>query len=177
MGDGGRQEGRVSRAVVDSPLWEEGSNCHHAVTTIRGWLFHPVNTRIALSYALVFIDRDGIVRSYTPTRSTELVNGIVSSGSHSVKFDGVNLPSGMYFYRLESSGRSYLRKMLLLSVMTAREIQAQRFKGRKGLYANADMQSKDIREFCKLDVLGRSCSRRRLPSLGCLRVHIIGFLR
>ena len=61
MGDGGRQEGRVSRAVVDSPLWEEGSNCHHAVTTIRGWLFHPVNRRIALSYTLVFIDRDGML--------------------------------------------------------------------------------------------------------------------
>jgi magnesium chelatase family protein len=31
-------------------------------------------------------------------------------------------------------------------VVQARKIQVDRFKGRKGLYANADIQSKDIRE-------------------------------
>lgn len=36
-------------------------------------------------------------------------------------------------------------------VTEARQLQAARFKGRKGLYANADMQSKEIREFCRLD--------------------------
>ena len=38
----------------------------------------------------------------------------------------------------ESSGKIRAR------VMQAREIQVHRFKGRKGTYANADMQSKDI---------------------------------
>jgi len=59
-------------------------------------------------------------------------------------------------------------------VMHAREMQAQRFKGRKGLYANADMQSKDIREYCRLDAAGRSCSRWRLqawPLSACIRPY------
>jgi magnesium chelatase family protein len=39
-------------------------------------------------------------------------------------------------------------------VVNARESQAKRFRGRKDIYANADMQSKEIREFCKLDSTG-----------------------
>lgn len=35
-------------------------------------------------------------------------------------------------------------------VVTARERQARRFAGRKGVYKNADMHAKDLREFCRL---------------------------
>jgi magnesium chelatase family protein len=51
-------------------------------------------------------------------------------------------------------------------VMQAREIQAQRFKGRKGLYANADMQSKDIREYCRLDEAGEELLKMAITKLG-----------
>jgi len=51
-------------------------------------------------------------------------------------------------------------------VMIAREIQAQRFKGRKGMYANADMQSKDIREYCRLDAAGEELLRMAITKLG-----------
>jgi magnesium chelatase family protein len=34
--------------------------------------------------------------------------------------------------------------------LKAREVQDARFGGRKGLYCNADMQSKDIKEFCQI---------------------------
>jgi magnesium chelatase family protein len=51
-------------------------------------------------------------------------------------------------------------------VMQAREIQVQRFKGRKGLYANADMQSKDIREYCRLDAAGEELLKMAITKLG-----------
>jgi magnesium chelatase family protein len=50
--------------------------------------------------------------------------------------------------------------------MRAREIQVNRFKGRKGLYANADMQSKDIREYCKLDSAGEELLKMAITKLG-----------
>ncbi len=43
-----------------------------------------------------------------------LVNEVKNAGNYSVRFDAANVPSGTYFYRLESSGHSELRKMLLL---------------------------------------------------------------
>jgi hypothetical protein len=43
-----------------------------------------------------------------------LVNGMQQPGTHTVSFDGANLPSGVYFYRIESASFSATRKMLLM---------------------------------------------------------------
>lgn len=43
-----------------------------------------------------------------------LVNEEKSPGSYSVRWDATNVGSGMYFYRLESSGRHEIRKMVLM---------------------------------------------------------------
>ena len=51
-------------------------------------------------------------------------------------------------------------------VMQAREVQVHRFKGRKGMYANADMQSKEIREYCKLDAAGEELLKMAITKLG-----------
>ena len=64
----------------------------------------------------------------------------------------------------KESGES--SEMVRARVMQAREIQVHRFKGRKGLYANADMQSKDIREHCKLDAAGEELLRMAITKLG-----------
>jgi len=60
----------------------------------------------------------------------------------------------------ESSGKIRER------VIQAREMQVHRFKGRKGLYSNADMQSKDIREYCKLDSAGEELLKMAITKLG-----------
>ena len=39
-------------------------------------------------------------------------------------------------------------------IIFARERQAVRFAGLKGLYANADMESKEIKEFCPISADG-----------------------
>jgi magnesium chelatase family protein len=51
-------------------------------------------------------------------------------------------------------------------VVRAREIQRERFRGKKGLYSNADMQSKEIREFCKLDDAGEELLKMAITKLG-----------
>lgn len=51
-------------------------------------------------------------------------------------------------------------------VLRARERQAERFSGRKGLFANADMQSRDIREFCPIDGTGEELLRMAISKLG-----------
>ena len=49
---------------------------------------------------------------------------------------------------------------------TPREIQRERFKGRKGLFKNADMQSKEIREFCQPDAGGEDLLKQAITKLG-----------
>ncbi|MCD5384248.1 T9SS type A sorting domain-containing protein, partial [candidate division WOR-3 bacterium] len=43
-----------------------------------------------------------------------LVDGQVGPGRHSVRFDGRNLASGIYFARLKSGNYTETRKMILL---------------------------------------------------------------
>jgi 2',3'-cyclic-nucleotide 2'-phosphodiesterase (5'-nucleotidase family) len=43
-----------------------------------------------------------------------LINEEIPAGTHKVEFDGTGLPSGTYFYRLESGNFSETRKMVLL---------------------------------------------------------------
>ncbi len=42
-----------------------------------------------------------------------LVNMLIEPGTHSVKFDASNLPSGMYIYKLQADDLMETRKMLL----------------------------------------------------------------
>ncbi len=43
-----------------------------------------------------------------------LVNQTVEAGTHTVQCDAAGLPSGVYFYRLETSSSSIIKKMLLI---------------------------------------------------------------
>jgi len=51
-------------------------------------------------------------------------------------------------------------------VILAREIQMKRFEGRKGMYCNADMQSKDVATHCKLDSPSEELLRMAITKLG-----------
>jgi hypothetical protein len=43
-----------------------------------------------------------------------LQNGEQEAGYHEVKFDGTHLPSGIYFYRMQSGSYAETRKLLFL---------------------------------------------------------------
>ena len=43
-----------------------------------------------------------------------LVNGVVSAGGHTVSWNAANMPTGVYFYRMESGNFSQTRKLLLV---------------------------------------------------------------
>jgi len=45
---------------------------------------------------------------------SELVNGSMSAGVHMIEFNAKNLPSGIYFYRIEAGENIHLRKMILM---------------------------------------------------------------
>ena len=51
-------------------------------------------------------------------------------------------------------------------VINAREIQTKRFNGRKGMHSNADMESKDIQLYCKLDTAGEDLLKMAITKLG-----------
>ena len=51
-------------------------------------------------------------------------------------------------------------------VVKAREIQLKRFTGKKNMYCNAHMQSKDIREFCKIDSASEELMKMAITKLG-----------
>jgi hypothetical protein len=45
---------------------------------------------------------------------TTLVNEVKTAGSHTVDFNGANLPSGTYIYKMESNGFTDVKKMILV---------------------------------------------------------------
>jgi magnesium chelatase family protein len=51
-------------------------------------------------------------------------------------------------------------------VIKAREIQMKRFKDMAGVFSNADMQSKDIREYCKIDSACEELMKMAINKLG-----------
>jgi magnesium chelatase family protein len=51
-------------------------------------------------------------------------------------------------------------------VVQARQVQAERFRGRKGLFSNADMESKEIKEFCQIDQVGADLLKMAMSKLG-----------
>lgn len=63
----------------------------------------------------------------------------------------------------ESGGPSHRIRQ---RVVSARAVQMQRFTGRKGMFCNADMQSKDIQTFCRLDAAGEDLLKMAITKLG-----------
>lgn len=50
-------------------------------------------------------------------------------------------------------------------VINAREIQTERFKNSSGIYANAQISSKQIQEYCRLDAVGENLLKKAMEKL------------
>jgi photosystem II stability/assembly factor-like uncharacterized protein len=76
---------------------------------------NPFNPVTNISFA---IPKAGFVRltvnDLLGRESSVLVNEYKNAGNYSVKFDASNLPSGVYFYKLEAGGFTAVKKMMVL---------------------------------------------------------------
>lgn len=70
------------------------------------------------------------------------------------------------YQELASKRRSEPSRQIRERVVAARRRQAERFHGRVDVYKNADMSSRDIREFCTLDPTGEDLLKMAMAKLG-----------
>lgn len=76
---------------------------------------NPFNPETTIRYTL---DQSGLVNlnvyNILGQKVAELVNGVRPAGSYTVKWDASSIPSGIYYYRLESGGRVITKTMTLI---------------------------------------------------------------
>ncbi len=91
--------------VVNTPqrysLESNYPNPFNPTTTIRFIL--PSAEKVELS-----------VYNITGEKVADLINGNMSAGTHSVRFDGANLASGVYLYKLHTKNFTEIKKMMLV---------------------------------------------------------------
>ncbi|PID27142.1 MAG: hypothetical protein CR982_06735 [Candidatus Cloacimonadota bacterium] len=75
---------------------------------------NPFNPTTTINYSLNSTSQVSLaVFNARGEKVSDLVNGRESKGNHSVFFDGSNLNSGIYFYKLTVNGVSVTKKMVL----------------------------------------------------------------
>jgi len=76
---------------------------------------NPFNPSTTISYTIPKSGRVTLkVYSVLGSEVATLHDGYQSAGTHSVEFNAADLPSGVYFYRLEAGDQSSTKKLLLL---------------------------------------------------------------
>ncbi|MBI5559336.1 MAG: YifB family Mg chelatase-like AAA ATPase [Deltaproteobacteria bacterium] len=70
------------------------------------------------------------------------------------------------FQQIASSTEGENSHTIKERVTRARNIQKQRFKGRKGIYSNSQMTSRDLKKFCALDAPSLGLLERGMAQLG-----------
>ncbi len=76
---------------------------------------NPFNPTTKINYSVPFDSKVTIsVYSITGELVAELVNDFVSAGSYSIDFDGSNIASGMYIYKMSAGNFTQTNKMMLI---------------------------------------------------------------
>jgi hypothetical protein len=76
---------------------------------------NPFNPTTTISYSILNDDVVTLkVFNALGQKVTTLVNEFQQSGKYSVNFDASGLPSGVYFYEIQSGSFSAVQKMMLL---------------------------------------------------------------
>lgn len=69
------------------------------------------------------------------------------------------------FNELSSKRNSEASSDVRERVLKAREMQAKRFEGSEGVYANAQMSSKQLKEICVIDTIGQTLLKTAMERL------------
>jgi hypothetical protein len=78
---------------------------------------NPFNPVTKIKFDLSPLSRRGVslkIYNITGREVSTLVNEKLNPGSYEVTFDGANLPSGIYFYRLQTDNFSETKKLMLI---------------------------------------------------------------
>jgi hypothetical protein len=76
---------------------------------------NPFNPSTVISYQLSAVSPVTLsVYDVLGKEVATLVDGVQSAGSHTVRFDGSSLRSGVYFYRIQAGAFSETKKLLLI---------------------------------------------------------------
>ncbi|RJX34505.1 MAG: ATP-binding protein [Desulfurivibrio sp.] len=70
------------------------------------------------------------------------------------------------FQQVASAAEGENSQAIKARVVRAREIQKQRFHGRKGMYSNSQMTSRDLKKFCSLDRTSLNLLEQGMAQLG-----------
>jgi magnesium chelatase family protein len=98
----------------------------------------------------------GIVQKYLNKISGPLLDRI------DIHIEVVPVP----FRKLADAKASENSEEVRKRVITARKIQTERFKDSKEIYANSQMSSKQIRQYCKIDESGQVILKNAMEKLG-----------
>jgi hypothetical protein len=76
---------------------------------------NPFNPSTTIRYQL---NERGLVNmsvyDLTGKKVAELINSVKNAGSHEIKFDATDLPSGVYFYKITAGSSVQMKKMILM---------------------------------------------------------------
>jgi endo-1,4-beta-xylanase len=76
---------------------------------------NPFNPTTNITYSIVKSDKVKLaVYNILGNEVAVLVDGTKAIGTYTVSFDALNLPSGVYFYKLETGNKLLVKKMMLL---------------------------------------------------------------
>jgi magnesium chelatase family protein len=98
----------------------------------------------------------GIVQKYLNKISGPLLDRI------DIHIEVVPVP----FRKLADVNSSESSEIIRQRVIAARKIQIERFKDSKEIYSNAQMSSKQIRQYCKIDEAGQAILKSAMEKLG-----------
>ncbi|PKL83736.1 MAG: hypothetical protein CVV24_03570 [Ignavibacteriae bacterium HGW-Ignavibacteriae-3] len=104
-----------AKAMHSKPVSVAGTNDIPSAFGLSQNYPNPFNPTTTIKFALPKSSAVTLkVYSITGELINTIINANMNAGTHEVKFDGSNLATGVYVYRLEASEFAYARKMLLV---------------------------------------------------------------
>ena len=110
-------DGSIFARVSDGQIWVSG-DCLRPLTASPDYVIfnrpNPFNPATTIQYSIPQDERVKITVFDALGREVEvLVDAMHDAGTHSVVFDSKQLPSGIYFYRMETPSFSQMKKMVV----------------------------------------------------------------